>query len=72
MVWYVLVGLAIGAVGTLIVCHFHNDGNLVANIPDVIDEPVYLSSEWKIPMHRIMAKKRVKLKVVVRNISSHK
>lgn len=72
MVWYIFLGVAIGVLVTLIACHFHNDGNLVANIPDIADEPVYLTSEWKITMNQILAKKRVKLKVIIRHLNSQK
>lgn len=72
MVFYLLAGILIGAIITLIIVKLRNDGTLVVYIPGYIEEPPYLSCELNKQVEDICAKRAVRFKVEVRCLDSQK
>lgn len=72
MVLYILLGILIGVVATILITKRRPDGDLIVNIPDYEDEVPILTAEWNTPIQFIMSKKNVRMKVVVRQLNTRK
>ena len=72
MIFYILLGILLGVIATVLFIRRRTDGDLVINIPDYEDEVPILTSEWNIPIQFVMSKKNVRMKVVVRQLNTRK
>lgn len=72
MVFYILLGILLGVIVTILITRRRSDGDLIVNIPDYEDEVPILTAEWNTPIQFIMGKKNVRMKVVVRQLNTRK
>ena len=67
---YLICGIIIGAVTTVILSRLRRAGSLVINMPDT-DDPPYLSADLDQPVGSISKKKYVVFKIDIRQLSTH-
>lgn len=70
MVYCILAGILIGAIGTYIFLKIRTDGDLVIYLTGYPDEPPYLGCDLNKQVTEISKKRSVHFKVVIKHLNS--